>query len=158
MKILFPRGKVLFVCSFMEYNIIFGVVDISSLMLGALAMNIKGRTRFPFLGFGVAIGIFAFWALSWASSSNDSIEFSGVVDKEKGESNNDDYWNSERLRKAKPLDLPHPKGTEDDLNGLLNQDPNKRPSPHTEEGSPGDRTIVPDTSNLLFVPVEPSRN
>ncbi len=81
-----------------------------------------------------------------------SVHSSEPLTKEKkgNSSNNEDYWTPERLKEAKPLELPHP--TPSDLNIPVpphESAPSKLPS-YEAPGHEGEEGIPPDETNLLF--------
>ena len=65
-------------------------------------------------------------------------------------SNTEDYWTAERLKEAKPLELPHP--TSPDLKTSVpphESPPSQLPS-YEASGHEGEEGIPPDETNLLF--------
>jgi hypothetical protein len=58
----------------------------------------------------------------------------------------DQYWTPERLRKAKPMELPHPP-----IEGNTRPDQDRKPSV-SGSGNPGLQSVPPDRNNLLVPP------
>jgi len=99
---------------------------------------------FAFLFF-IAFGIVTFMNCSFAHSSEPFTK-----EKEGSASKNEDYWTPERLKEAKPLELPHP--TSPDLKPPV--PPHKsvpsQPPSYEAPGHEGEEGIPPDGTNLLF--------
>ncbi len=66
----------------------------------------------------------------------------------------DNYWTPERLRKAKPLELPHPSAPPAEKvlpqEDLPQKDESEAELPSGAPGEPGDAGVRPDEKNLLF--------
>lgn|GEM_PF-6923007 len=99
---------------------------------------------FSFLFFSA----FEILTLVSCTSAHSSEPF--IKEKKGSSSKNEDYWTPERLKEAKPLELPHP--TAPDLKPPI---PPHVPAPpnlpsYKAPGQEGEEGILPDETNLLF--------
>ena len=92
----------------------------------------------------ISMGIIVLLTTNGALLASQSLDSTGTMSKEHDESNDEEYWTPDRLRNAKPLELPHPADPENVVTEPPGTIPKSDTSPPSEEGSPGDPDIFPE--------------
>lgn len=81
-----------------------------------------------------------------------SVHSSESISKENNtdSSNNEDYWTPERLKEAKPLELPHPTAPPSKVPVPPHESAPSQPPSFKAPGHEGEEDIPLDETNLLF--------